>query len=364
MRSDCEHYLREVVLGRRHGAGAAALRVGLQLAKPFYAVPVALRNWMYDAHLLRVYRTSIPVVCVGNLTTGGTGKTPVVRWLADALRRMGHRPAVLMRGYAPNSQHGSDEQRLLSRLLDDPSHPLIPVITEPDRVAGAKLAARSDERVDVLVLDDGFQHRRLHRDFDLVLIDASNPFGGGHLLPRGMLREPLRGLRRAFAILLTHVEAVSSDDLSTIEHDLRKHNSWAPLYTCRHVPGIVNPPDATVFAFCGIGNPESFIAELKRRGSLLLGSQYFADHHAYTARDLAALDQRAQMFGADVMLTTEKDWVKIESLVARHPTQTPIQPVRLDIEFENDDGSRLLQQIGSVISAAHSPGLTQAAGAD
>ena len=169
------------------------------------------------------HRLPHPTISVGNITTGGTGKTPVVRWLAERLQEQGRRPAVLMRGY--RSEGGiSDEQSLLQQQL-----PEIPVIANPDRVRGAADATQKQNDIDTFILDDGFQHRRVHRDFDLVLIDATAPFGFGHILPRGSLREPLSGLRRANALLITRSSQVDVNRLKEIEVELARHSSCADL---------------------------------------------------------------------------------------------------------------------------------------
>jgi tetraacyldisaccharide 4'-kinase len=352
-----EDYFRSVISGRERGLGAAALRGAARVVEPFYAAATRLRNWTFDARLRRAHAAPRPVVCVGNLTTGGTGKTPVVRWLADALRRRGHRPAVLMRGYGSDRADDgeSDERRLIEILLSDPALPPVPVIANPDRLAGAARAIEIDAGVSLLILDDGFQHRRLRRDFDLVLIDATNPLGHGRLLPRGLLREPLSGLRRATAMLVTHADETSLEELSKIERTLRDHNAFAPLYRCRHVHhgfvdalGLTHSPQLAgrrYFAFCGIGNPEAFAWQLESAGGTRAGSHWFADHHAYTESDLRELRASARTAGADVMITTEKDWVKLAKLPPAPDPDPPIRRAVLGIEFFDDDGGKLLEQI-------------------
>jgi tetraacyldisaccharide 4'-kinase len=356
MPASSEQFFRDVISGRRRGAGAALLRGTLALGEPFYAMTTALRNWCYERRVFPSDPAPRPVICVGNITTGGTGKTPVVRWLADRMRQAGHRPAILMRGYKGTSSTGSDEQRLLTKLLEDESLHRIPVIANPNRLAGAQRALQIDPHIDVFILDDGFQHRKLRRAFDLVLIDSTNPFGHGHQLPRGLLRESLRGLTRAGALLLTHVESVGEPDLQHIERSIRRYNAFAPIYHCRHA---LRPPEQLhgkrFFLFCGIGNPQA----LQRQVDVLMpgsraGSRFFGDHHAYREDDLIALESAARAAGADVLATTGKDLVKLDAL-GRANVEVPVVSLPLEIEFRSDDDAKLLDQISAMVGLTPSP---------
>ena len=178
--------MREIMSGRRRGAGASLLRAALATVAGPYAGTMWLRRWMYRRALLPSRRAKVPVICIGNITTGGTGKTPMVAWVVGRLKAAGCNPAILTRGYRPAAGQ-SDEAELLKHLCD------APVVINGDRPAGAAQAVAGG--ADVLVMDDGFQHRRLRRDMDVVLIDATNPFGYGHCLPRGLLREGPSALR-------------------------------------------------------------------------------------------------------------------------------------------------------------------------
>ncbi|RLG28969.1 tetraacyldisaccharide 4'-kinase, partial [Methanosarcinales archaeon] len=173
--------VRDIMSGRRRGVGAAALRAAAAVASCPYAAAMRLRRWAYRKGVLSSRSARAGVICVGNITTGGTGKTPMVAWVVDRLAQAGKTPAILTRGYR-SAEGGSDEAALLKRLTG------AAVVVNPDRAAGAKQALAGG--ADVLVMDDGFQHLRLRRDLDVVLIDATNPFGFGRCLPRGMLREP------------------------------------------------------------------------------------------------------------------------------------------------------------------------------
>ncbi|MBN2129221.1 MAG: tetraacyldisaccharide 4'-kinase, partial [Sedimentisphaerales bacterium] len=183
-----------------------------------YSLVTLFRNWLYAQGWLRVHRVGVPVVCVGNLTTGGTGKTPLVVWLARLMGQKGVRAAILTRGYKANGRKTPYD---VTTNTDEPAElaaacPGVPVIVNPDRVAGAAEAIRS-HGAQVLLMDDGFQHRRLGRDLDIVAVDATCPFGYGRLLPAGLLREPLSGLTRAHAVVLTRSDQVSEETLRQIE---------------------------------------------------------------------------------------------------------------------------------------------------
>ena len=187
-----------------------------------------LRNKLFDFGIKRAHRLDRPVISIGNITTGGTGKTPAVQWIARRLITAGHRPASLLRGYTVGASTQSDEAILLERSLK------IPVIANPDRVAAGRQLIVTHPEIDVILLDDGFQHRRLYRDLNLVLIDATNPFGYGHVLPRGMLREPLAGLRRADVLIVTRSDLIEGDQLNELKSRLRQFNPTAPILQSRH----------------------------------------------------------------------------------------------------------------------------------
>jgi len=361
-----------VMSGAERGPIAAALRAGLTAVEPFYSAAVGLRNRGFDRPG-RAKRLPRPVISVGNITAGGTGKTPVVRWLAEHLRSRGRNVAVLSRGYKAVPGSLGDEQRMLDRLLnrvDPPSvKPLSPVLlyADPDRHAAGERALREHPEIDVFLLDDGFQHRRLARDLDLVLIRATEPFGYGHVLPRGLLREPLSGLRRAGAFVLTHADGVDAAERARISGELGRHNPAAPIFAAVHATvAIRSAPSAgapdeelplerlsgiRAFAFCGIGNPGSFQRELRLRCGTLVGNRWFADHHAYTPADLHAVQDAARKAGADILITTEKDWVKLAEL----PPVGGLPIWRLDIaaSFLHGDDQRLLQRVEQAINSWH-----------
>ena len=319
-------------------------RILLTLLSWPYSLVTLFRNWLYTQGWLRIHRVGVPVLCVGNLTTGGTGKTPLVVWLARLMGQKGLRAAILTRGYKAN---GRKTPYGVTTNTDDPAElaqacPGVPVIVNPDRVAGAAEAIRN-HGVQVLLMDDGFQHRRLGRDLDIVTVDATCPFGYGRLLPAGLLREPLSGLARAHAVVLTRSDQVSEETLAEIETRIRRINPdlvvarsvHAPVGACRS-DGLEIPAGKLrgkrIFAFCGLGNPTAFFATVQACGCVLAGSRAYDDHYAYAQRDLADLCQAARSCGAELLLTTQKDWTKIASLT-RPDEAVPTAYLAVELRF-------------------------------
>jgi tetraacyldisaccharide 4'-kinase len=275
-----------------------------------YGAYVRLRAFAYRKGILRRKRLDGTVISVGNLTTGGTGKTPMVLWIAERLLAEGRSAGILTRGYGGQLLPGgstSDEVQLLSKRLGD----RVLLGVGADRFArGGELARRG---VEWFVLDDGFQHLRLARDADIVLIDASHPFGG-HLLPSGRLREPRSALKRADVIVITR-----SDHAPALEAAIRA-DSDAPIFYARNQLDSIRllrgadpgEEDARArfrrfFAFCGVGNPDSFLADLHDWGLRVVGHQFFPDHHRYVQHDLESVGAAAHAAGADGLICTEKD---------------------------------------------------------
>lgn len=327
---------------------ASMLRGILSAVEPCYIYIVSKRNRRFDAGK-GVRKLPRPVISIGNITAGGTGKTPVVRWLCEQLRAAGRHPAVLMRGY--KSKYGvSDEQQMLAQALHSPNDSPIVVHVNPDRFAGGMEVLREHPEVDLFVLDDGFQHRKLHRDFDLVLINATEPFGFGHVHPRGLLREPLTELRRADAVLITRSDEVDPAKLVDIEREIARHCPGKPMVHASHAPVKLLDGQSTraieelagkrVFAFCGIGDPDSFFRAIKKRAGQVTRTRAFPDHHAYSEVDLVEIESAVS--GAEVLVTTEKDWAKLASL---RPTTTPIWRVEIAIRFREGDEAWLLSHL-------------------
>ncbi len=301
-------------------------RCGVQLNERRYQRRCAAGDWPQ--------RLPVPVVSVGNITVGGTGKTPTVEVLARQWLRQGGKPGLLSRGYKGGPQ-GNDEFQLLARRL-----PGVPHVQEPQRFAGGSELLKAHPEVDLILLDDGFQHRRLHRDLDLVVIDCSNPFGNGSCLPKGILRESWRGLARADAFLLTRGEGASPHKLVILENFLQEHFPRVPRSILRaHYDGVRGPkgvredlPMGRCFAFAGIGNPTAFFRGLRALDLDVVDTRSFADHHKYSEEDLLQLMRWGEQQQAEAFICTEKDGVKLEQLPRFASTPIPIYQLRLELE--------------------------------
>ncbi|CAN5672343.1 tetraacyldisaccharide 4'-kinase [soil metagenome] len=343
-----EDFYRRVISGQQRGLAAMSLRALAAVVEPIYRSIVRRRNARFDRGAAPIHRAGRPVICVGNITTGGTGKTPVVRWLAESLRSRGVQPAILLRGYRSPAGEPGDEQTLLRSQLGD-----VVVHANPDRVAGAGDVLREHAEVNALILDDGFQHRRLHRDFDLVLIDATNPFGYGRLLPRGLLREPIDALHRADAILITRADQSSS--LNHLESTLRAAAPGKPIFRSAHQQTDLAGRDGLlpisqlagkpVIALSGIGNPESFERQLQSAGARIVTSKRFGDHHHYAGGELAELTN----ISADAIVTTEKDWIKLARLIPQN-FPIPFWRARISVRFDSGQDQQLLEKILATIT--------------
>ncbi|MBV8557323.1 MAG: tetraacyldisaccharide 4'-kinase [Planctomycetaceae bacterium] len=325
-------YLR-LIRGEARGPLAHAARLGLSAAASGYGLAVVVRNAGYDRGWREVHRAPVPVVSVGNLTLGGTGKTPMVEWVARWYRARGGRVAILSRGYG-RAEGMNDEGRVLAENLPD-----VPPYEDPDRVRGALRAVEESES-QLIVLDDGFQHRRLARDLDIVLLDALEPFGLGRLFPRGLLREPVRALRRAGVVVLSRADLVAGPDRAAIRAEAERRAGPLRWAEARHAPrdlvddsGRALPVEGlatrSVVAFCGVGNPEGFRRTLTPLCGRVLGFRTFPDHHPYSAVDVADLAAWARGLGADLALTTQKDFVKLRTATLG---QVPLRALRIGLE--------------------------------
>jgi tetraacyldisaccharide 4'-kinase len=309
-------YFRALVSGRRRGFWPGLQRGGLRAVSVPYGWVVRLRNRFYDLGWKRSRRAPVPVISVGNLTLGGTGKTPCVEYVARFYCQNGWRVAILSRGYGGTAGQ-NDEALVLAENLPD-----VPHLQGSDRVALAATAVR-EWASEVLVLDDGLQHRRLARDLDLVLLDATEPWGHGYLFPRGMLREPPAGLRRAGFVIFTRCDQVDESERVRLRQVVARLAPGVPVAETSHGPvELVDNKQRTgplqtvagrpVAAFCGIGNPDAFRRTLARLGAGLCAFRTFADHQAYTDTDIDDLNRWARQQAADCMvLTTQKDLVKL-----------------------------------------------------
>jgi len=262
----------------------------------------------------RARRLPKPVLSVGNLTFGGTGKTPFVIHACKELLRRGKKVAVLSRGYR-GGPGGNDEARVIARHL-----PQVPVVEDPDRfAAGSRIAPDTD----VFVLDDGFQHLPLFRDHDVVLVDATDPFGGGFCPPAGRLREPLSALDRATLVVITRADLVDRAALGETMRTVRERTAAPVVTTAFRAQCDVPLAGLEATVACGIGNPGAFELMLERQGVRILERRFFRDHHAYTRADAASLAAAGRP-----VVVTEKDAVKLEAL---WPPKPPLVVVRAEL---------------------------------
>lgn len=346
----------------------------IPLSAIYYAVTRARRT-AYRRGWFSVSKLPVPVISVGNLTTGGTGKTPLVEWVCRTVAAdrgeaqdendQRKRVCVLTRGYGrdnPKSQvvvsngtellasvnEAGDEAFLLAKSLLG----IAAVVSNSNRVAAGHWAMEN-LGAEVFVLDDGFQHLRLARDLDIVTIDATNPWGGGSLLPAGHLREPPSGLSRADCIVITRTDQV--EDLTSIKAAVNRLTDSVPVLSSRMLTrGIRKLDGASVAressssqqagAFCGLGNPESFFTQLRHYGLTPAFTRTFADHHSYSQSDIEALVIEARAQGAECLITTAKDATKLATLNFELPCYI------LEIQIAIDEEARLVEMIRKVQS--------------
>jgi len=362
-----ETFAIDVILERRYGKRAAILRWILQALSHLYRLIVRARLGLYRQRIYREHTLGCPVVSVGNITVGGTGKTPVVELLARELTAGGRKVAILSRGYKSvpkpivsriidkilrkknifTPRIVSDGQALLldSRTAGDEPFMLannlrgVVVLVDRDRVKSG-LYALENFGADVLLLDDGFQYVRLEHRLEITLIDRQAPFGNEYLLPRGTLREPPANLRRATHILLT--KCVAGEDNSDLIARIRRYNRTAEIIETTHrgrhlrnlLTGEVKPLDflhgKRIGSVCGIAAPESFEGALRKLGAKIELSKIYTDHHRYTDKEIEGFIARCARRNVDAILTTEKDAVRIPRLL---DAEVPMYYLRVEIEI-------------------------------
>lgn len=329
-----ETAFRALISQERFGPIDAGIIGVLRITSLIYAAGVWLRNFGFDRGWCRIEQAALPVVSIGNLTTGGTGKTPFAAFVAQWFRQQGVRVCFLSRGYRAHAAGMNDEALVLERHCPD-----VPHLQNPDRAASARIA-REELDSQLLILDDGFQHRRLARDLDIVLIDAVEPWGLGYLLPRGLLREPVSSLRRAQLAVVTRVDQVLPEAVAAIRERLLRAAPQIEIVEAAFPPrylvssqGATLPLDTlrgrSVAAFSGLGNPEGFEQSLERLGYRVVASRRFSDHHLYTRDDIESLQHWATEVGAEAVITTEKDLVKI---MLENLSHVPLWGVQISTE--------------------------------
>lgn len=319
----------------------------------FHGILLRARVFLYKKGLLKTEKAGSRVISIGNITTGGTGKTPAVIAIAQIAKEKGFKVAILTRGYrgkAKGIKPVSDGSKILLDCRDAGDEPYlmakklsgIPVIKGKDRCLSARFAADRFGS-DIFILDDGYQHLKLHRDINILLIDATDPFGNGCILPRGFLREPLIAIGRADIVVITKAD-LSQKIKETVEI-IRKYNTTAPIFFSYYKPidlinmegntiPIENIRDSSLFLFSGLASHSSFRLLLEREGAKVSGELTYPDHFDYSKKDLDKIERKAGALGSDMVVTTEKDIVKIPYMEKK----TQIWALR--IEFIIEDGER------------------------
>lgn len=323
-----------------------SIRGALWFASFPYQLAVVCRNKAYQLGWIATHRADVPVISIGNLTAGGTGKTPACASIAKWLRNRDVRVAILSRGYGALADGLNDEARELENLLPD-----VPHLQASNRVETAQVAVDELE-MEVLLLDDGFQHRRLARDLDIVLLDATNPFGWEYLLPRGLLREPLKGLRRADLVIVTRADQVSNQELANLRTKVQRFNPKAGWVESIHAPirwrnasGQTLPLNSLVgqpaMAVSGIGNPNAFLKTVEDLGVPVVQQVSFPDHHPYSPMDVQGILQRVSQSSVPPqnIVCTGKDLAKLSS---DRLGSLPLWA--LEIELKVVSGSEVLEE--------------------
>jgi len=335
----CSSY-RRIVSGEADGALPSLARGALSLLSKPYGWASSLTEIARSGQ--DAVDVGLPVISVGNITAGGTGKTPFVAFVVSDLKARKRRPVLLSRGYCADASGTNDEAKVLARLHPDVIH-----LQGKDRVANALHAA--DARLgDVLVLDDGFQYQALARRLNVCCVDATNPFGYGAVLPRGLLREPLDGLYRARPVVITRAELVAPTAIDEIRAEVVKHNPHAKFVVTRMKPTALRDvkgggsrapsglKDEQVLLASGIGNPNAFARDVRLLGARVREHTEMGDHHAWTAAEVKDLAQKARSLGVASVVTTAKDAVKLAAF--DWPAGAPPLAV-LDVEVELVDGA-------------------------
>ena len=317
-----------------------------------YSIGIGKRNRDYDAGK-GVTQLDRPVISIGNLSTGGTGKTPMVHLIVSLLQEQGHHPVIAMRGYGARPGEKGDEQ-----LEHEQALPGVPIVAQPDRIAGlsAFFASEAGRGVDRVVLDDGFQHRKIARDLDIVLIDATRPPDRDALLPKGHLREPIGSLQRAGIVVLTHAERVDADEINRLRslvggytqaHVLVASHVWSVIHQYTRSGSAwehasVSPDDLRsqrVYAASAIGNPGAFLDMAKSHSLHIVHHHMMADHASFSESQAQAWSKAQEGQHSVSLLLTRKDWVKASKLESWNDGDRVIVP-ELSIKFESDEALR------------------------
>lgn len=369
-------YLYKLVHGEQHGFLAAVLLGVLRLMSFIYGLGVQCKLALYRLGILQRHKLPCKVISLGNITVGGTGKTPTAQRLASFIRDMGYRVVILNRGYRAGWKgqvgvvsdgrkiymtvtEAGDEAYLLAKSL-----PGVPVVIGRNRSITGEYAVQH-LNAEVIILDDAYQHWQLERDLDIVLIDTLNIFGNNFLLPRGTLREPLTNLKRANAFLLTKVDQSTGHARETIRETLNKFNPEALVVESTHTPRCfieieewykgVRPETVpleaisgrSVLPFSAIGNPSSFEQTITDLGGVVIDAVRYPDHHDYTMAEMQSIMQRAVDHNVWALITTDKDAVKIPSEFIHSERPLPLYVLSIEVRF-HDGYEELMDMIKNV----------------
>ena len=332
-----------------------------------YKIIVEARNSLYEKGIFKSFSLDVPVISIGNITVGGTGKTPLIAFAAEILAGDGEKVCVVSRGYGRENPKNrvlvSDSKNILADAKESGDEPFelarkllgkAIVIADANRVSAGSWA-RKEFGITVFLLDDAFQHRKIKRNLDIVTIDATNPFGNKKMLPSGILREPLKNLKRADAVIITRANLCV--DISDVKLQITQYNSGCPIFVTENkVSGLINlekfpaqkqsseekqktndkAQKTKSLAFCALGNPSNFFEQLRQEKFNLIETQIFPDHHFYTRKDIEKINKTARECGAEILLTTAKDAVKLKDL----QFEIPCFVVESEMVFKDEKGFR------------------------
>lgn len=341
-----ERYLA-IINNEWQGILPGIIKIFFFILSCLYRIVLSCRSKCYNAGILKSTKLSVPVISVGNITLGGVGKTPFVELIAKYLKTKNKKVAILSRGYGAKKRKNNsstkiieynDEHLVLSENLEG-----VPNIINSNRALGGKIAIEK-HNVDCLLLDDGFQHLKLKRSLDIVIINSLNPFGFENVIPRGFLREPLKNIERANLFIITHTNLCTPDEIDLIRNRLKSINNRVPIIESIHHPlqieelGSETTEDVSwlsgkkIYSLSAIGCPESFSKSLIKLEAVIVKSRIFPDHHLYTNEELENVINEAKQLGVDTIITTQKDKVKmVKTLNKRDKTsKIPIKVLKIE----------------------------------
>lgn len=349
-----------------------------------YKSIIEARNLLYRKNIFKTHSLGAPTISIGNITVGGTGKTPLVAFIAEILIEQGETVCILTRGYGRENKRErvlvSDGKKILADVKKSGDEPFelanklfgkTIIVADADRAAAGNWA-RKKFGVTAFVLDDAFQHRRVKRDLDLVCVDATNPFGNEKVLPSGILRESLSNLKRADAVVITRANLTDENQISSLKSQINLFTNCPIFLSENKISNLISLKDFLAgsnkmrdfevlkqstdnsyeekyndkfLAFCALGNPENFFAQLRQEKFTLTATEAFPDHHFYTQKDIDKLEQKAERFGAEILLTTGKDAVKLKNL------NFSLKCFVVEIKTVFKDEKRLREIINAVFSS-------------